>query len=114
MRKVACCLARQQTWTRAQNTDCLLLPTFQQGFQSSRLAENLRIKRIEWLKVTKVKTEQRANNYEKCLKEGLSMRKIGPGAIVSLVVSLQRTINMLGEQITAGQLTNHERITILL
>ena len=42
------------------------------------------------------------------------MRKIGPGAIVSLVVSLQRTINMLGEQITAGQLTNHERITILL
>ena len=41
------------------------------------------------------------------------MRKIGPGAIVSLVVSLQRIINIMGEQITAGQLTNHERITIL-
>ena len=42
------------------------------------------------------------------------MRKIGPGAIVSLVVSLHKTVNMLGKQITARQLTNHEHITILL
>ena len=42
-----------------------------EGCQSSRLVENLRIKPIEWLKVIKVKTEQRANNYEKCLKEGV-------------------------------------------
>ena len=39
------------------------------------------------------------------------MNKIGPRAIVSLVASLLRTINMLGKQITAGQLTNHEGIT---
>ena len=42
------------------------------------------------------------------------MRKIGLGAIVSLVVSLLRTINMLGKQITVGQLTNHEGIIMLL
>ena len=42
------------------------------------------------------------------------MRKIGPRAIVSLVVSLQRTINMLGKKIIVGQLINHGRITILL
>ena len=42
------------------------------------------------------------------------MRKIGPGAMVSLVVSLQRKKNMQGKQITAGQLTNHERTTIQL
>ena len=43
------------------------------------------------------------------------MRKIGPGAMVSLVVSLQRKhACMKGKQITAGQLTNHEGITILL
>ena len=47
-------------------------------------------------------------------KKVYSMRKIGPGAIVSLVVSLLRTINMLAKQITAGQLTDHERITMLL
>ena len=43
-----------------------------------------------------------------------SMRKIGPGAIVSLVVSLLRTINMLGKKYTARQWTNHEGITMLL
>ena len=42
------------------------------------------------------------------------MRKIGPGAMVSLVVSLHKTLNMLGKQITAGQLANYEHITILL
>ena len=42
------------------------------------------------------------------------MRKIGPRAIVSLVESLHKTINMLGKQITAGKLTNHEGITMLL
>ena len=43
------------------------------------------------------------------------MRKIGLGAMVSLVVSLQRKQTcMTGKQITAGQLTNHEGITILL
>ena len=37
------------------------------------------------------------------------MRKIGPGAMVSLVVSLQRKQTcMQGKQITAGQLTNHK------
>ena len=66
------------------------------------------------MEVIKVRTVQQRNNDESALKKVVSMRKIGPGAIVSLVVSLQRTINMLGEQITAGQLTNHERITILL
>ena len=43
------------------------------------------------------------------------MRKIGPGVMVSLVVSLQRKQrSMQGKQITAGQLTNHEGIKILL
>ena len=42
------------------------------------------------------------------------MRKIGLLAMVSQVVSLLRKQDMLGEQITAGQLTNHEYITILL
>ena len=41
-------------------------PSFQEVCQSFHLAENVRIKRIEWLEVMKVKTEQRANNYEKC------------------------------------------------
>ena len=62
----------------------------------------------------KVRTIRQGKNDESALKKVVSMRKIGSGAIVSLVVSLQRTVNMLGEQITAGQLTNHERITILL
>ena len=57
---------------------------------------------------------QQGNNGESACKKVVSMRKIGPGAIVSLVLSLQRTINKLGEQIIAGQLTNHELITILL
>ena len=43
------------------------------------------------------------------------MRKIGTGAMASLVVSLQRKqACMMGKQITAGQLTNNEGITILL
>ena len=57
---------------------------------------------------------QKRNNGESALKKVVSMRKIGPEAIGSLVVSLRRRINMIGEQITAGQLANHERITILL
>ena len=66
------------------------------------------------MEVIKVRTVHQRNNDASALKKVVSMRKIGPGAIVSLVVSLQRTINMLGEQITAGQFTNHERITIIL
>ena len=42
------------------------------------------------------------------------MRENGPAAIVSLVASLRKTINMLGKQITVGQLTNHEGIIMLL
>ena len=42
------------------------------------------------------------------------MRKIGPGAMVSLVVSPKKIAYMKGKQITAGQLTNHEGIPILL
>ena len=45
----------------------------------------------------------------------VSMRKIGPGAMVSLVVSLQRKqTSIQGKQITPGKLTNHEGITKLL
>ena len=48
-------------------------------------------------------------------KKVVSMRKIGPGAMVSLVVSLQiKQACMKGKQITAGQLTNPEGIPILL
>ena len=36
------------------------------------------------------------------------MEKNGPGAIVSLVVSLIKIANMLGEQITAGQLIDYD------
>ena len=56
---------------------------------------------------------QQGNNDESALKKVGSMRKIGPGTMVSLVVSLLKKTNMLGEQITAGELTNHEHIKIL-
>ena len=62
----------------------------------------------------KSKTVQQRNNNGSTLNKVVSMRKIGSGAMVSLVMSLLRIINMLGKQITAGKLTNHERITILL
>ena len=43
------------------------------------------------------------------------MRKIGPGAMVSIVVFPQiKQTSMQRKQITTGQLTNHEGITILL
>ena len=107
MRKVACSLARQQAWICTRNTNSLL-PNFQEGCQSSSLAEKYVIKHIEWLEVIKVKTVQQRNNGESALKKVISMRKIGPGAMVSLVASLQRKqTSMLGKQITAGQLTNH-------
>ena len=62
----------------------------------------------------KLKKKKQGNNDEIALKKVVSMWKTGPGDIVSLAVSLQRTINMLGEQITDGKLKNHERVTVLL
>ena len=40
--------------------------------------------------------------------------KDGPGFTDSLVVTLQTTEQVSGKQITARELTNHERITMLL
>ena len=50
----------------------------------------------------------------KCLKEGcINEENRTGGHGFTSGVSPKKT-NTLGEQITAGQLTNHERITILL
>ena len=60
----SCCLALQQAWTCIQNTNSLLLPTFREGCQSSRLAVNKRIKRIECIEI-KSRMKQRASDDEK-------------------------------------------------
>ena len=61
-----------------------------------------------------MKTEQRASDDEKQVNEVVINEENRTGGIVSLAMSLNKIINMLGEQITAGQLTNHEGITMLL
>ena len=53
-----------------------------------------------------MKTEQQASDGEKQVKKVVINKEIGPGSIVSLVVSLHKTINMLGKQVTAGQIMN--------
>ena len=57
---------------------------------------------------------QQRNNSESYLKKVVSMRKIGPGGHSFTSGVSPKNNNMLGEQIIARKLTNHDRITILL
>ena len=66
------------------------------------------------MEVMKSKTDQRASDDEKqANKVVFNEKNRTRGHSFTSGVSPKKT-NMLGEQITAGQLTNHERITILL
>ena len=75
---------------KSENLAQILGVSFGLLHQSPRLDENYRIKNIEWWKKIKMKMIQQGNNDENALKKAVSTRKIGPWAMVSLAVSLQR------------------------